>query len=76
MTPLHPGALALSDSDAGASLPMGNGETEDQRRTAMRDKVEQLQADIETGVAELVDGEERWLSVAARFPKYRTATRC
>jgi hypothetical protein len=58
---------------------MGNGETEDQRRTAMRDKVEQLQADIEAGVAQLVDGEEwqRWLRVAARFPKYRTgATPC
>jgi antirestriction protein ArdC len=38
----------------------------------MRDKVEQLQADIEAGVAELVDGEDwqRWLRVAARFPKY------
>jgi DNA primase len=51
---------------------MGNGEAEDQRRTVMRDKVEQLQADIETGVAELVGGEDwqRWLRVAARFPKY------
>jgi len=38
----------------------------------MKDKVEQLQADIETGVAELVDGEDwrSWLRVAARFPKY------
>jgi hypothetical protein len=38
----------------------------------MRDKVEQLQADIEAGVAELVDGEDwrSWLRVAARFPKY------
>jgi len=40
----------------------------------MADKVEQLQADIETGVAELVDGDDwqSWLRVAARFPKYRT----
>ena len=39
----------------------------------MRDKVEQLQADIEQGVAELVEGEDwqRWLRVAARFPRYR-----
>ena len=38
----------------------------------MRDKVEQLQADIEAGVAELVDGEDwqSWLRVVARFPKY------
>ena len=38
----------------------------------MRDKVEQLQADIEQGVAELVDGEDwtRWLRVAAKFPRY------
>jgi antirestriction protein ArdC len=38
----------------------------------MRDKVEQLQTDIEQGVAELVDGEDwqRWLRVAARFPRY------
>lgn len=40
----------------------------------MRDKVEQLQADIEQGVAELVDGDDwqNWLRVAARFPKYRS----
>jgi hypothetical protein len=38
----------------------------------MGDKVEQLQADIERGVAELVEGEDwrRWLQVAARFPRY------
>jgi antirestriction protein ArdC len=38
----------------------------------MRDKVEQLQADIEAGVAELVDGDDwqRWLQIQARFPKY------
>jgi len=38
----------------------------------MRDQVEQLQADIEAGVAELVEGEDwkRWLRVAARFPRY------
>jgi hypothetical protein len=38
----------------------------------MRDKVEQLQADIEAGVAELIEGEDwqRWLRVAARFPRY------
>lgn len=38
----------------------------------MRDKVEQLQADIEQGVADLVDGDDwqNWLRVAARFPKY------
>jgi len=38
----------------------------------MRDKVEQLQTDIETGVAELVDGEDwqRWLRIASRFPRY------
>jgi hypothetical protein len=36
------------------------------------DKVEQLQAEIERGVAELVEGEDwrRWLEVAARFPRY------
>ena len=36
--------------------------------------IEDLQAEIETGVAELVAGEgwQRWLSVAARFPRYRT----
>jgi hypothetical protein len=36
------------------------------------DKVEQLQADIEAGVAELVEGEDwqRWLRVASRFPRY------
>lgn len=38
----------------------------------MRDKIEALQAQIEAGVADLVGGEDwqRWLSVAARFPKY------
>ena len=38
----------------------------------VRDKIEQLQAQIETGVAELVGAEDwqRWLAVAARFPKY------
>ena len=38
----------------------------------MSDQVEQLQADIERGVAELVEGEDwrRWLEVAARFPRY------
>src|SRR5713101_5987274 len=38
----------------------------------MGDQVEQLQADIEQGVAELVEGEDwqRWLRVAARFPRY------
>ncbi len=38
-----------------------------------RDKA-QLHADIEPGVAALVDGDDwqRWLAVAARFPKYRT----
>jgi hypothetical protein len=38
----------------------------------MRDKVAQLQADIEQGVAELVEGQDwqRWLHVAARFPRY------
>jgi hypothetical protein len=37
-----------------------------------RDKLEQLQAQIETGVAQLVGGQDwqRWLAVAARFPKY------
>lgn len=38
----------------------------------MGDKVEQLQADIEAGVAALIDGDDwqNWLRVAARFPKY------
>lgn len=38
----------------------------------MGDKVEQLQADIERGVAELVEGEDwrRYLEVMARFPRY------
>ncbi|MCA1847352.1 MAG: ssDNA-binding domain-containing protein [Actinobacteria bacterium] len=38
----------------------------------MRDKVEQLQTDIEAGVAALIGGDDwqRWLAVAARFPKY------
>src|SRR5438132_2986522 len=38
----------------------------------MRDQVAQLQADIEAGVAELVEGADwqRWLRVAARFPRY------
>jgi hypothetical protein len=38
----------------------------------MGDKVEQLQADIERGVAELLEGEDwrRWLQVAAKFPRY------
>jgi hypothetical protein len=38
----------------------------------MPDKVEQLQADIETGLVELDDGEDwrNWLRVAAQFPKY------
>jgi hypothetical protein len=37
-----------------------------------RDQIEQLQAQIETGVSELVGGDDwqRWLAVAARFPKY------
>jgi len=37
-----------------------------------RDRIEALQAEIEAGVAELVAGEgwQRWLAVAARFPKY------
>jgi DNA primase len=37
-----------------------------------RDKLEQLQAQIEAGVAELVAGDDwqRWLAVAARFPNY------
>jgi hypothetical protein len=36
------------------------------------DRVEQLQADIEAGVADLVEGEDwqRWLRVASRFPRY------
>lgn len=40
----------------------------------MRDRIEELQAQIEAGVSELVAGEDwrRWLTVAARFPKYRT----
>jgi hypothetical protein len=35
-------------------------------------KVEELQAQIERGVGELVEGEDwrRWLEVAARFPRY------
>ena len=39
-----------------------------------RDKIEELQAQIEAGVSELVGAEDwqRWLAVAARFPKYRT----
>jgi hypothetical protein len=39
------------------------------------DKVEQLHADIEAGVAELIEGEDwqRWLRVASRFPRYRTS---
>ena len=52
---------------------MGNGEADSNKEDrVMRDKVEQLQADIETGVAELVDGDDwqSWLRVAARFPKY------
>jgi antirestriction protein ArdC len=38
----------------------------------MQDKVHELQAEIEQGVARLVDGEDwrRWLQVAARFPRY------
>ncbi len=38
----------------------------------MGDKVEELQAEIERGVAKLVEGEDwrRWLEVAARFPRY------
>ena len=40
----------------------------------MGQKIEDLQADIEAGVAELVAGEgwQRWLTVAATFPRYRT----
>ena len=39
-----------------------------------RDRINDLQTEIETGVADLVAGEgwQRWLSVAARFPRYRT----
>jgi len=38
----------------------------------MRQDIEALQRDIEAGVEELVAGEgwQRWLSVAARFPRY------
>lgn len=38
----------------------------------MGQKIEDLQAEIEAGVADLVAGEgwQRWLAVAARFPKY------
>ncbi len=38
----------------------------------MRDKIEQLQADIEAGVAALISGDDwqRWLRVAARSPNY------
>jgi antirestriction protein ArdC len=38
----------------------------------MGQKIEDLQAEIETGVAELVAGEgwTRWLRLAARFPRY------
>jgi hypothetical protein len=38
----------------------------------MGQKIEDLQAEIETGVTELVAGEgwQRWLSVAAKFPRY------
>ena len=41
---------------------------------ARRDRIEALQADIEAGVADLVAGEgwQRWLSVAARFLRYRS----
>ena len=35
--------------------------------------IEDLQADLESGVAELVAGKgwQRWLAVAVRFPRYR-----
>jgi antirestriction protein ArdC len=38
----------------------------------MGQRIEDLQAEIETGVAELVAGEgwQRWLTVAAKFPRY------
>jgi hypothetical protein len=40
----------------------------------MGHKIEDLQAEIEAGVAELVAGEgwQRWLAVAAHFPRYRS----
>src|SRR5262249_35285952 len=66
------GALVQPASDAHASLPKGNGEPDDRRRTAMGGRIEQLQADIEAGVACLLDADDwqRWLRVAARFPRY------
>lgn len=38
------------------------------------DRVEQLHAAIEAGVAALVGGDDwqRWLQIQARFPRYRT----
>lgn len=40
----------------------------------MSDKVDQLHADIEAGVAALIGGDDwqRWLQVQARFPRYST----
>ena len=38
----------------------------------MKDKVDQLHADIEAGVATLAAGDDwqRWLHIQARFPRY------
>src|SRR5207248_4311950 len=46
--------------------------TKETTAMARRDRIEALQADIEAGVADLVAGEgwQRWLGVAARFPRY------
>lgn len=72
LTPLRPGAPGCAGTNTpgvGARPPAHQSVEGD-----MGDKVEQLQADIEKGVAELVEGEDwqRWLRVAARFPRYRT----
>ena len=78
LTPLRPDAPARTDSDTEVSLPPGQRHGRALRRDDMSDQVEQLQAEIERGVTELVEGEDwrRWLEIAARFPRYRTATLC
>ena len=69
-------ACALRQRHRGVAAQEGNGQANASQEARIvsekNDKVEQLQADIEQGVADLVEGEDwqQWLRVASRFPRY------
>jgi hypothetical protein len=54
--------------------PRGDGRPGRRQGDTKRDRIDQLRAEIEAGVADLVAGEgwQHWLAVAARFPRSGT----